>query len=850
MHPYQKESPVDPTVFEKIGQFYLGRPWDREKRELAEGVTLYDSKDLTTHAVCVGMTGSGKTGLCVGLLEEAAIDGIPALVVDPKGDLTNMLLQFPDLAPGDFEPWVDPDEARRRDMSVSEYAASQAELWRSGLAKWGEDGARIARLKESAEFMVFTPGSSAGLPISILGSFAAPPPEIRDDAELVADRVESTVTSLLALLDIDADPLQSREHILLSTVLSGAWARGLDLDLESLIHRIQNPAVDRIGVMELESFFPAKDRFKLAMALNNLLAAPGFQTWLQGMPLDPGRLLYSPSGRPRISVLSIAHLSDAERMFFVSLLLNETLGWMRGQSGTSSLRAILYIDEIFGFMPPVAEPPSKKPLLTMLKQARAFGLGCVLATQNPVDLDYKGLSNAGTWFIGRLQTERDQLRLLAGLEGAAAESGASFDSREIREILAGLGKRVFLLHNVHEDTPELFHTRWVLSYLRGPMTRDQVRRLTELELAARPTAEELGGAAGGGDGVGASGEGGQDVVASHPPTAVGADGGSGGAAADSGHAPSRRQSSAATSGRPVLPPDVPQVFVRPRTDVDGSTVRYVPALLGLANIEYQDKRRGLRHRDQVSLISVLTPAQTEVDWSEGRPFAVDEGQLETEPLPGAAFGPLPALAGNAKPYPEWERDLRNHLYRNRSLVLLESDRLDEVSRPGESERDFRVRIAERLREHRDEAVDALRRKYAARITRAEDAVDRAEAAVDTQADQAQRARMDMAVSVGEGLISALVGGRRRRSFRSAGSAARRMSRSNKEAADVDRAREALRKKEHRLADLETELRDEIDELRMSLDPSVANLKTATIQPRQRDVDVRRVTLAWVPVKRG
>src|SRR5690606_12942136 len=215
----------------------------------------------------------------------------------------------------------------------------------------------------------------------------------------------------------------------------------------------------RVGVVDLDTFFPAKDRLALGMKLNNLLASPSFASWLAGEPLDVQRLLYTADGKPRLSILSIAHLSESERMFFVTILLNEVVAWMRTQPGTGSLRAIVYMDEVFGYFPPTANPPSKRPMLTLMKQARAYGVGCVLATQNPVDLDYKGLSNAGTWFLGRLQTERDKLRVLEGLEGASAAAGASFNRQQMEALLASLGNRVFLMNNVHEDQPVLFQDR-------------------------------------------------------------------------------------------------------------------------------------------------------------------------------------------------------------------------------------------------------------------------------------------------------------------------------------------------------------------------------------------------------
>ncbi|HEU4780501.1 MAG TPA: hypothetical protein VFS58_11520, partial [Steroidobacteraceae bacterium] len=473
-----------PSDYEKLGAFYLGREFDPGANALKDDLVLYDSKDLTTHAVCVGMTGSGKTGLCLSLLEEAAIDGVPAICIDPKGDLGNLLLTFPNLAPGDFEPWVDAGDAARKGMSVGELAAKTAETWKTGLAEWNQPPERIGRLRSAADISIYTPGAETGLPLSVLRSFSAPVgsdggqsplgtvPDLPNGA--LRDRVGSVVSGLLSLMSIEADPIGSREHILLANILEGTWRAGLSLDMTGLIQAVQKPAFDKLGAFDLETFFPAKDRLKLAMQLNNLIASPGFATWMQGEPLDAQRLLFTPDGKPRISIISIAHLNDAERMFIVTLVLNEVIAWMRSQSGTGSLRAILYMDEIFGFFPPTANPPSKLPMLTLLKQARAFGLGVVLATQNPVDLDYKGLANCGTWFIGRLQTERDKLRVIEGLKSALA--GAE-DGADLEALMSSLTQRVFLMRNVHDDAPVLMKTRWALSYLRGPLTGQEIVRV-------------------------------------------------------------------------------------------------------------------------------------------------------------------------------------------------------------------------------------------------------------------------------------------------------------------------------------------------------------------------------------
>jgi hypothetical protein len=797
--------------YEKLGAFYLGRPYDLAAKQGREGeLLLYDSKDLVTHAVCVGMTGSGKTGLCIGLLEEAAIDGIPAIVIDPKGDLPNLLLTFPELEPADFMPWVNEDDARKKGLSVDEYGSQQAELWKKGLADWGQSGARIRRLREAADFAVYTPGSTAGLPVSILSSFAAPPAALVDDRELLSDRVATTVSSLLGLLGIEADPIKSREHILLSTILDAAWRAGRDLDLASLIGAIQTPGLGKVGVLDLETFYPAGERFELAMALNNLLAAPGFAAWMEGEPLEIDRMLYTAEGKPRVAIFSIAHLGDAERMFFVSLLLNQVLGWMRGQSGTTSLRALVYMDEIFGYFPPVANPPSKAPLLTLLKQGRAYGLGVVLATQNPVDLDYKGLSNTGTWFIGRLQTERDKARVLEGLEGVAAGSGQRFDRGAMEETLAGLGKRVFLLNNVHEDEPVVFETRWVMSYLRGPLTREQIRRLTDPRRAAAATA----------------------------------------AAAASGAATATRPApGAAAAGRPMLPPEIPQHFVPLRGNAaPGHELVYRPMVLAAGRVHFADRKTKVEASEELVTLTPLAGEALAVDWAEALEVDVDVGDLIDAPEAAARYGELPAAAAKKTSFTAWKKEFADWLYRNRSLELYLSPTLGEFSKPGESEQEFRLRLGQSAREARDEALEKLRKKYAPKLATLEERIRRAEQAVEREAEQAKQQKMQTAISVGATMLSAVLGRKAlsRSSMGRATTAARGMGRSMKEAQDVERARETVEATQKRLADLEAEFEAETEEVRQTYDPALEDLETVVVRPKKKDIAVNLVALAWAP----
>lgn len=783
--------------YEKLGVFYLGRPVDLTSGRTVEAPLLYDSRDLTTHAVCVGMTGSGKTGLCIGLLEEAALDGIPAIAIDPKGDLANLLLTFPDLAAEDFAPWVDEDAARRRGLSLAEYAAQQADSWRRGLAVWGQDGERIRRLREVADFAVYTPGSSAGIPVSILDSFAAPPPEVRADAELLAERVGTTVTSLLGLVGIAGDAIRSREHILLATILDDAWRAGRSLDLPGLIQALQTPAVKKVGALALDAFYPAKERFELAMAINNLLAAPGFAAWLEGVPLDVQDFLHTAAGKPRVAIFSIAHLDDSQRMFFVSLLLGQVIGWMRAQPGTESLRALLYMDELFGFMPPVADPPSKRPLLTLLKQARAHGLGVVLATQNPVDLDYKGLANAGTWFIGRLQTERDKLRVLDGLEGAAAGAGG-FDRRAMEATLAGLGQRRFLLHNVHQDATEVFETRWVMSYLRGPMTRDQIQRAMA---GRRP-----------------------QLAPPRPP---------------SSEAPVLAAPRAAA--RPVLPPGIDQHFV-PARDLPPGEITYSPRLLAAGRVHFVDRKRGVDVAEPVRVLARLSDGALPVDWQDLEPCLEELEDLETAPIDGAGFDDLPAAAGDPRSYSGWRKDFAELLYRSRELELLESP-AGALSRPGESERDFRVRLQHEDREARDAALAALRDRHGTRRGRIEERLRKANQRLERESEQAKQVRLDTAVRIGSTLLDAVLG---RSVRRGSGTALRSASRSWRDAQDVDRAREDVTALNTELAELEAEAERELAALRQRLDPRHLELRLVEVRPRRTDVEVRQVGLAWVP----
>jgi hypothetical protein len=790
---------------EGLGVFYLGKDYDSAARRPTNDLLLYDAKDLTTHAVCVGMTGSGKTGLCLALLEEAGIDNIPAIIIDPKGDLSNLLLTFPQLRPEDFEPWIDPDDAKRQGITPQQLAVKTAELWKKGLADWGQDGARIQRLKDAVDIAIYTPGSNMGLPLTVLRSFDAPPPSTRDNNEAMREAVTAAASGLLGLLGIEADPLKSREHILIASILDRAWRDGKNLDMAALIRSIQSPSFDKVGVMDLESFFPAKERFELAMQLNNLLASPGFSAWMEGEPLDVQRLLYSTAGKPRLSILSIAHLSDAERMFFITILLSEVVGWMRSQQGTSSLRALVYMDEVFGYFPPSKNPPSKTPMLTLLKQARAFGLGIVLATQNPVDLDYKGLANCGTWFLGRLQTERDKLRVLDGLEGASAAAGTSFDRAEMDRILSGLGSRVFLMNNVHEDHPVVFQSRWALSYLRGPLTREQINRL----MADRKQALPAGGSRAEKDSV----------------------------------------SVAATGGdRPVLPPQITERFAARRANLpEGASVLYRPAVLGEAKLHFTQSATAVDCWQDVSLLLLVPDAVPAETWakSEERDEPLD---VETQCEAGARFATLPGELSRAKRYTELSTALKDYLYRNRKLKLWMCDALDATSKPGETEAEFRVRLSQAAREQRDAQVEKLRQKYAPKLAAIQERIRKAQIKVEKEKSQANERTLSAALSIGTSILGALFSRKLRSSanLTRAASSMRQASKIARERSDLGDANESVEVLQQQKADLEAELQAETDKTQMGLAPDKLALTELLVQPKKSEISVGGVRLVWLP----
>lgn len=825
-------------------KFYLGRIFDHHQAVTTPQPLYYDPRDLTTHAVVVGMTGSGKTGLCIDLLEEAALNNIPALMIDPKGDITNTLLHFPDLLPDDFMPWVNPDEARRSGKSVEQAAQEAATTWQQGLREWDIEPERLRALKNAAHFAVYTPGSTAGISVSIMDSLKAPSIAWDDNRELLREKISGTVTALLGLVGLAyIDPVRSREHILLANIFEHAWSQRTDLDLGELILQTQSPPFEKLGVFAVDTFFPEKDRFALAMSLNNILAAPSFQSWIEGQPLDIPSLLYGPDGRPRHSVFYIAHLPDSERMFFVTLLFSALEAWMRSQSGRPSLKALVYFDEIFGYLPPISNPPSKQPMLRLLKQARAFGVGLVLVTQNPVDVDYKALSNAGTWFIGKLQTEKDKERLLDGLQGAMP---GSLDRSTFDRLISGLGKRVFLLHNIHDTggkRPNSFHTRWAMNYLAGPLTRAQIPALNQLAGASlagavsetlnetsrhdadRKIAPETGVQQGASPGQPTSLEA-EDLlpgVVTQPRVPAGI-------------------------GEYFLPHDLTltQAFkVSGRTmprDAQGIGLIYRPALLGQAHIRFLNRKYSLDHETVRTVLVEEPNPRGVVHWqNETSLEPLEPERFDSQPDARGRFGALESPLSDARMIRSLKADFQDWVYREVEVVVRANEELDIYAGPDLSAADFRKMCADAAREKRDAAMDKVSDSYQRKLDRLEERLHREERELEEDRTELSQRKMEEMGTHAEVVLSLF--SKRRRSLSSSLSKRRMTERAK---ADVEESIAAIDDLEADIREMEAELAEKLEALNDQWGQIANQVDEIRVRPYKKDVLLDLFGVAWIP----
>ena len=770
------------------------------------GELVLDPGDLTTHAVIVGMTGSGKTGLGIVLLEEALAKGIPALILDPKGDMGNLALTFPDLSAASFRPWIDESAARDAGQTPDEYAEKTAELWRSGLERSGIGPERIQALRDAAEVTLYTPGSESGVPLNVIGSLKAPKLSWDTDEETIRDEIEGTVSSLLGLVGIEADPIGSREHVLLSNLLEHNWRAGTDLDLGTLIGQIQQPPLRKLGVFEVDAFMPPADRNELAIKLNALVASPSFAAWGRGPALDPAVLLRTEDGKPRAAVIYLAHLSDQERQLVVTLVLSRLITWMHGQSGTSELRALVYLDEVMGFAPPTAMPPSKKPILTLMKQARAFGIGMVIATQNPVDLDYKAMANAGSWFVGRLQTERDKERVLEGLRSAAG----GVDVAALDTAIGGLEQRQFLLQSAHRDKPELFSTRWAMSFLRGPLTKEQIATLTPDAPAA---AEE-------------------SVTVTQSPLADD----------ESGVAPP------VADGVPVrwLDPAAPWAA---EIGADPAGKRLQAFLAARVSLRFDDTKAELDTTQEWE--AVYGPLDTGLDLDRETAVDYDDRDLRAEAPDGAAYVLPQVPLDKAAFFRDAGREIQRRLTATQTLELLRNAELDLYSRPGETAEQFAARADEAAKAAADAETAKIRDRLEAKRDRLERAIETARRRVEqASVEQSSRKNTELLSGLGS-VVGVLLGGKAdtrtiARAGRALGGAASRRGMSTRAAERKESAEEKAELAEADLAELEQEILDEVAEIDEKWAAKADAVETVPIRLEAGDVRVVQTTLVWVP----
>jgi len=875
--------------------FYLGRRYDPTSHKLTDEVVYYDARDLVTHAIVVGMTGSGKTGLCIDLLEEAILDNIPAIIIDPKGDITNLLLTFPDFRPEDFEPWVNVDDARRAGLDVKSFAADIAQRWHDGLTSWGIVPDRIRWLKGIARYSIYTPGSDAGLPISILASLAAPREGWAGNEEAHREKINGIVTALLALIGLNVEPVKDKEHVLIANIFEYNWQRGVNLTLEDIILQVQKPPFTKLGVLPIDDYMSEKARTKLAMDMNSIIAAPSFQSWINGESLNIQSLLYQPDGRAKVSIFYIAHLSEAERQFIITLILENLTGWMRTQSGTTSLRALLYFDELFGYFPPYPKnPPTKEPILRLLKQARAYGLGLILATQNPGDLDYKGLSNAGTWFIGRLQAENDKARVMAGLESLATADN-QLNLQDVNRLISDIEPRVFLMHNVHDTAgPVLVHTRWSMSYLRGPLTRQQVQMLMagqKAELQARlgvpqpppgygqPQYPPMPGAVSlplppvpgstmpplppetGGFGAQAAPPGftqGFVQQATVPPSQAGF----------SQLVPQGTQATvrgpAAPPGFNANPPPLPssgaQYFLPAAVtsqaainaweqqthiaiqSMGGSSLAYKPVLLAQAAVRYQDRKTQLyTARIYTYQIPNLEKSGL-IHWEEYLTPPIEARRVSGEPFGQSIYGELSPGLTDPKRLTALRGEMVDMLYNTARLVLPSNQTLGIFASPDADPSQFPAQVQQTAHEKRDAEIDQIAAKYEKLMDQIDDKLKRKERELNLERRELADRKREEFFTRGEALLSLFKG--RTTYTLSRTSRAARMR--NQTKGDLTESEEVIAELEDEMVALQQKFEAEIQAANNRWAKVAAEVVEYTITPFKKDIQIELYGIGWIP----
>ncbi|MFA7086113.1 MAG: DUF87 domain-containing protein [Aliarcobacter sp.] len=778
--------------YEKLKLFYIGK----EKIDGQITPLVYQNKDLLTHAAIIGMTGSGKTGLGVTLLEEAAIDAIPSIIIDPKGDMTNLLLNFPELNPSDFEPWLDDSEVSNSGGTKEELAIKVSNSYKEGIQRDFQDLSRVKKLKDSADFTIYTPGSSAGIQVSILSSFKAPTIEILEDMELFSNIINSTVHSILSLIDNKSDET-SKESILLASIFTSYFKEQRDLTLEELITLIVTPPFSKIGVFDLETFFPQSDRLKFALKINTIIASPSFSTWLEGESLDISKMLYSQSGKAKVNIFSIAHLNDSQRMFFVTILLNQILAWMRRQEGTTSLKALLYMDEIFGYFPPQANPPSKQPMLTLLKQARSFGIGVILSTQNPVDIDYKGLSNIGTWFIGRLQTKQDIEKVIDGLS-SASEKG--LNKQELSLALGTLAKRNFIMKNINEEHIKTFETRWALSYLKGPLSKDAIKKLMENKKNNSPKNLEE-----------------KKSEVNEPFIDV-----------------SKGKS------KPVIVSSIKEKY----SYSSQNNAYYMQGyLLFSCSVHYLYTLKNVDLKENINFKIYLDEKATEINFDEKEDVLIYS--FDEKEKTNSFYYELPNFIQNEKELKLLERDFADYVYRNFKLTLYKNDTLKISSKQYESLDDFKIRIQDRLNEQIDEKIENLKQKFEKENTLLEQKISKLFEKLKKEEQDSISATTNSIISIGTSILGAFFGKSTKTAIVSkVATSSRGVSKALKERSDIKTVQGEIDDLQSLQDGLEEKLKIEIEKINDEFNISKYTIEEFFIKPKRTDIYDIKIELLW------
>ena len=769
-------------LYEKMGLFYLGK-------DNYDALILYKSKHLTTHAMMIGMTGSGKTGLGIGLIEEAAIDNIPSIVIDPKGDMGNLCLAFPDFDSKEYEPWIDNSDVLSKETTKEALAQEKAQMWKDGLESSHQGAHRVKKFAD-VEKTIYTPGSSAGIGVNILGSFEAPSKEVLEDSDTFASLINATVSSLLALVSIDADSINSKEHLLLSNIFHYYYSREISLSLEDIIGYIASPPFEKIGLFSLKTFYPQNERMKLAMTLNGVISSVSFSSWIKGEALDIQNMLYDENGKAKVAIFSIAHLNDNERMFFVTILLNSYINWMRKQRGSSTLKNILYMDEIFGFFPPTANPPSKKPMLLLLKQARAFGTGVVLSTQNPVDIDYKGLSNIGTWFVGKLQTKQDIQKVL---EPLSAKSNLSKD--EIAQKIATLKGRHFFMKNVHTPETIEFSTRWVLSYLKGPMTKDDIKLLM-----ADKKKEEI-----------------KETLQTATKQSVNSD---------------KKQ---------MISENIKEYYLD--TNINSETPFY-PYLYASAELRFYNQKRSIDTAEDLEYKLELDVSQTALDWEDSIDD-IDKGFV-TNLYNNAQYAKLPQMILESSSLKKFEKELSNYLYTNKKIELYSCKALKIESKLNQTKQEFIVEVEDTLKELREEKQEKLEDRFEVKLNRLEDKLKRLEIKLQKEEHDVSSKTTDTIMDIGLAVIGAFFGRKTMSAtnIRRGASAIKKGKGVLKERDDVKNVESLIEDVQNDIEELNLELQDEIIKIEDSLKIQNYEILPLYIKPRRSDITVKDIALLW------